>query len=236
MDEPKEFFGQWWLPAGAERRISGTFEFHDRFMELSLEAPLLPHGSNVQDEIPVIHGISRGERLTLITCRTFQFLQPFVVFQVRDAVLGVHIGATHLSFAQATVAIDGLTDWMPAGGLKTSRHTLKAKAGEVAIDVSYTAQRPLTGRLADGTHVQLDTFPQSNWGIQRFSIAIGASVRFRPKSRKAAAVLASEYVSPVQELVSWATQQPALVTAAYLKPSIKGQAFKWLRAWRRSPL
>jgi ApeA N-terminal domain 1 len=86
----------------------------------------------------------------------------------------------------------------------------------------------------DGTHVRLDTFPRSSWGPGRYSVTVGASFRLRPRKPLAAAELAESHVIPLQDLVSWATQQPASVTAAYLRGTLDSEPLQWLRAWRRS--
>jgi len=89
MDEPSEYRGQWWLPAAPERRIAGDFSVRDRLMELSLEGPLFTDQRQQSDDLPLIYGVARGQELTLIMARPLlAFLQPFVAFQIQDAVLG----------------------------------------------------------------------------------------------------------------------------------------------------
>jgi hypothetical protein len=202
-------------------------------MELSLHQPLLAQGQGM-DDVPLIYGNARGTELTLIASRPFDFLQPFTAFVVLDAVVGAHLTPDQLKFAEASVGIDRLVEWAPSGGLQTKIHNPLAKSGDPALEVSYTAQPPLEGRLMDGTHVRLDSFPRSSWGPGRFSVAVGASLRLRPRKPVEAAELATSRVIPLQDLVSWATQQPASVTSAYLRQTLGSEPLEWLRAWRRS--
>ncbi len=181
-----------------------------------------------------MYGNARGTELTLIASRPFQFFQPFIAFGVLDAVVGAHLTPDQLKFAEASVAIDRLVEWAPWRGLQTKVNNPLAKPGDPTLEVSYTAQPPLEGRLMDGTHVRLDTFPRSSWGPGRFSVTAGASLRLRPRKPVAPADLATACVIPLQDLVSWATQQPASVTAAYLRPTLGSEPLQWLRAWRRS--
>jgi ApeA N-terminal domain 1 len=234
MSQETEYSGDWWLPSNPDRRVTGRLDLNGPILELTLDAALLPPGGAEQD-FPVIHGSDKGGfELTLLGAYSIRDWPIGNWYVVNDALVGGHLSTAEANFAEASVVMDHLADWIPASGIEMSR-TQNAEPGEKALEVTYTVQAPLEGRITDGTDVRISTSPRIEYALGRgITVGYGAGVRWKYRNPLPTHEIVAQHVAPLQELVAWAVQQPVTVTAAYLRVQPDQEPMEWRRRWRKA--
>ena len=195
---------------------------------------MLPTGGAEQD-FPVVHGLDKGGfKLTLLGAYSIRDWPIGNWYAVSDAVVGAHLDSADADFTETAVVMDHLTDWVPARGIEMSGTGL-GEPGEKALQITYTVQAPLEGRLRDGTDVRISTSAPHGYSLKGgFTMSYGADVHWKFRTPITTRDLVSEHVVPLQELVAWAVQQPVTVTAAYLRVQPDGDWLEWRRRWRKA--
>jgi hypothetical protein len=237
MSQETEYAGQWWLASDPSKEVPGHLDLAGPFLELTLDSPLLPKGGPEQD-LEVIHGRARGGfELTLLGAHSIRDWPIANWYLIDDAVVGGHLGVADTEFTETTVVMDHLADWVPARGIDINGSG-RGEPGDKALEVSYTIQAPLEGRLDDGTEVRLATSvrtgsaPGSAFG-RGITLSYAADVHWKYGTPITAQAIVAQHVAPFQELVGWATQRPVTVTAAYLRVHPDQELLTWLRKWRK---
>ncbi len=234
VSQETEYWGDWWLPAEPGRRVGGRLDLSGAILDLTLDAALVPKGEREHD-FPVIYGLARGGfELSLLGANSIQDFPIGNWYAVSDVVVGVHLDPAKASFAETAVVIDHLTEWVPARGIDI-KGTGRGEPGEKVLEISYTAQEPLEGRLTDGTDVQIST--SAPWGYSLkggHTLNYSASVRWKYGNPLATQEIVLKHVVPLQELVAWSVQRPVTVTAAYLRVRPDGEWLEWRRRWRKA--
>jgi hypothetical protein len=234
VSQETEYTGEWWLPSKPSRRVNGHLDLNSQILDLTLDAPLLPEGE-VEQDFPVIYGLARGGfQLTLLGAYSIRGFPIGNWYSVSDAVVGAHLDPTDANFAETAVGIDHLTEWVPARGIDI-QGTGRGEPGEKVLEISYTAQPPLEGRLANGTDVRIST--SAPWGYSLkdgHTLNYGASVRWKYRNPLPTQEIVSTHVVPLQELVAWSVQRPVTVAAAYLRVQPDGEWLEWRRRWRKA--
>ena len=124
--------------------MTGHLDLNSPILELELDAPLLPADGSEQD-FPVIHGRSRGGfELTLLGVSSIRDWPMATWFAVDDALVGGHLDLADAAFAETTVVMDHLTEWVPARGIRLggSRY---GEPGKNELELTYPGQTPLRG-------------------------------------------------------------------------------------------
>ena len=234
MSAEPEYSGDWWLPSNPDRRVTGRLDLSGP-MTLTLDSALLPKGGEGEQEVPIIHGRDRGGfELTLLGVYSIRDWPIDDWYVVNDALVGRHLSPAEVSFAETYVVMEHLADWIPSSGLEISR-TPNAKPGEKAVEVTFTAQAPLEGRMTDGTDVRISPSPRIEYGLGRgITVGYGAGVRWKYSNPLTTREIVEQHVVPLQELVAWAVQQPVTVTAAYLRVQPNQEPVEWRRRWRKA--
>jgi len=235
MSQKTEYSGEWWLPSSRDRRVTGRLDLNGSILTLTLDGALLSTGGEGEQDFPVIHGRDRGgSELTLLGAYSIRDWPIGDWYVVNDALVGRHLSPAETSFAETSVVMDHLADWIPASGLDISR-TPNAKAGEKGVEVSYTVQAPLEGRLTDGTDVRINSSPRIEYALGRgITVGYGAGVRWEYRTPQTTREIVEHHVVPLQELVAWAVQQPVTVAAAYLRVQPDQEPLEWRRRWRKA--
>ncbi len=233
MSRETEYFGQWWLPSAPERRIGGHLDLSGAILELTLDAPLLAQGYGDQD-FDVIHGLAKGGfDLTLLGAYSIRDWPVGNWYAVGDVVVGAHLNQLDTRFAETAAVVDHLPAWIPAQGIEITG-TGRGNPGEKVLEVSYTAQPSLKGRLADGTQVSISSSAaRSHSVVAGHTLNYAASITWTHLTRAAIEDIVTRDVVPMQMLVAWATQRPVTVTAAYLRVEPGGEWLEWRRRWRK---
>ena len=214
--------------------MTGHLDLNSPILELELDAPLLPADGSEQD-FPVIHGRSRGGfELTLLGVSSIRDWPMATWFAVDDALVGGHLDLADAAFAETTVVMDHLTEWVPARGIRLggSRY---GEPGKNELELTYPGQTPLEGRLPDGTDVMVRCSVLHGWSLKAgHTVKYGANIRWQFRKALSTAEIVARHVVPLQELVAWGVQQPVTVTAAYLRVQTDQKPLEWRRRWRKA--
>ncbi|HUY25500.1 MAG TPA: HEPN domain-containing protein [Candidatus Saccharimonadales bacterium] len=234
MSQETEYWGKWWLPSEPERQMTGHLDLSGSIHNLTLDAPLLPIGELEQD-FPVIHGLAReGFDLTLLGAYSIRDWPIGNWYAISDVVVGAHLDPTDATFTETAVVFDHLAAWVPARGIET-KGTGRGEPGEKALEITYTIQAPLEGRLTDGTDVQVSTSAPYGHSLKSgVTLNYAASVRWKYRQPLTTRDIVSDHVVPFQEVVAWAVQKPVTVSAAYLRAQPDGEWHEWRRRWRKA--
>jgi hypothetical protein len=234
VSQETEYRGEWWLPSEPGRRVTGHLDLSGAILDLTLDAALVPQGETEQD-FPVIYGLARGGfELTLLGAYSIQDFPIGNWYSVSDAVVGAHLDPTDATFAETAVVIDHLAEWVPARGIDI-KGTGRGEPGEKGLEITYTIQAPLEGRLADATDIQISTSAPFGYSLRSgVTLNYAASVRWKYQKPLTTREIVSEQVVPFQELLAWGVQRPVTVAAAYLRVQPDGEWLEWRRRWRKA--
>lgn len=220
-----ECSGVWWLPTNPENRMAGTLTFsNEGGMRLNLTAwskqidEILAHQSRIY---PLILGVTHeGELITLCNCRetSFQSSSAGIGVQrclVETAYVGAHFSElTELRFHKFDVQYSHLADWV---GVSPFRHQLiPGEQGKIdKVEVTYTAPIELTATTEKATVSIISEFGVG--GDRQREVGLRHSVRMRIDLREGFPLedAHSEFIHPLRNLLSLATDRPNSIVDVY---------------------
>lgn len=216
--------GWWWLP-GRQEPVAGTLSFSVQDgIRLKLTGSLTGGRRLTGTTYPLILGITaESQEFTLCECRENRLLQLSKGFLSQEfysdmAFAGAHFTAPEqVRFRTVAVQYSHLTDWVHVFGIKE-------EWGEDKLSITYTRPEEVTAETAKGiirlTHgLGLDSAYPHTVNLRPTNSLLVEVPQELPFD-----VWQSQFIRPLQNLLSLATSEPNAVTDVIVHPSAKASA------------
>ena len=205
--------GLWYLADEPSNKVAGTVHYSARGLHLVLLGGFRGGWTPKSEPYPLIYGVVSktpyGEFVTLIDCFTKRTrmssagISSETVYCNRGIIGDAHLPPHHDEFEALNVTLSYLTDWFGRTGFASQI----VPGGEFGLDVSYRKPELIRQPIGDEVLV-LGIAVKWSESFHTLSIMEEANVVIKQLPRITAERAHVEYVRPLQNLLSFATDTP----------------------------
>lgn len=229
-----EYLGSWWLPSNTEQTVNGTLKFsQESGFQLTLlgalkeqfngdQVPAVQPIFSTPNDFPLIVGTTtEGKKISLSSCvqsrSHYNTGGGGIVEEYHASIAYIGIHLTNLEetrFHKAEVRFSRLSDWISRFGFdQTITHRQGEKREEFEkYELTYVLPEDLQALTPNG---KLAVFFSFGWN-ERWPRAVhlrqSTGIRIEGNQDLTFADLQSQFISPLQNLISLATNRPTSVT------------------------
>jgi ApeA N-terminal domain 1 len=206
--------GLWFLGDDPKNRVAGTLHYSRQGLYLKLLGVFRGGWRPQVEPYPLIQGVVSknpfGEYVTLIDCFTERTtlnsagLGLETVYCNRGIFGDSHLPTDYDEFEALDITISYLTDWFGHGGIISG-----GDVGSV-FDIRYRMNEPVRFPIGDKV-LSLGMAVKSGITPHKYILTEETHIGIRPLSQLTAEHLHGEYVRPLQDLLSFATDTPNAV-------------------------
>jgi hypothetical protein len=209
--------GLWFLDDDPKNRVAGTIRHSKKGLSLTLLGSFRGGWQPSTGTYPLIHGVVSkspyGEFVTLIDCFTKQTsltmagIGSETIYCNRGIFGDTHLPPDHDQFEALDVRLSDLTEWFGRRGIVSERVPCD---GDFGLNVRYRKPESVKYGINDQV-LTLGMGAKSSESPETLSISEEAHFFIEPLPRLTAEQLFAEYVRPLQDLLSFATDRPNAV-------------------------
>jgi hypothetical protein len=212
----RECTGLWWLPGKEKEPVVGTLKISESGnLNLLLTGRLGPQFPPGSKTLPMILGSVEnspaGNKVTLVGClltgsRFGSFAGVRERYHASRGFFGAHLSSETSAFRFAALSVGGLTEWAHTLSGISVDYNPSSRTGEKVLLASYTRNDPVTSDLPGGK-AALGVEVGRSAEAEELTITEKASLSIHLDSSTTADTINSEYVYPLQHLMTLVTDQ-----------------------------
>lgn len=206
--------GLWFLDEAAQNRVPGILSYSKRGLRLRLFGGFTGGWSPGTVPYPLIRGIVGrnsygGEFVTLIDCFTKSSkltsagIGEETIYCNRGIIGDSHLEVNHTGFESIDIGISYLSDWFGRGGIAAEI----VPGAEAGLDVHYRTPDAIHCSLGPTT-LRLGLAGEWSHSSRKIEITEEAYLSFGPLPNSTVEQAHGEFIRPLQNLLSFATDTP----------------------------